>query len=163
MKKLLKINLGSRNTKFSGFVNVDCFKQRGVDVVANLNKGLPFDDNSVVEILCFDLLEHLDDPINFLKECNRVLVRGGVLRIHVPHYKDGGAYRPQHKHYFSYTWFSRGLFEEFIDVGKWKIKKLKLSYKKGMVTPLDWLANIYPQMWERLFWVTSIDVELIKI
>lgn len=47
---------------------------------------LPFKDNSVSEIYCSHMLEHLDrkQALEFLQECKRVLKTGGSIRILVP-------------------------------------------------------------------------------
>ncbi len=52
----------------------------------DLRKGLPYPDNSVKYIYSSHLLEHLSraEARNLLKECFRVLLVGGVIRIVVP-------------------------------------------------------------------------------
>jgi len=50
----------------------------------NVNHGLPFIDNCFEAVFCSHILEHLDAPINLLKEANRVLQSKGILIIAVP-------------------------------------------------------------------------------
>ncbi len=54
--------------------------------IHDVKKGLPFPDNSGEAIYCSHFLEHLSrhDAFSFMKECYRVLVTGGIIRIIVP-------------------------------------------------------------------------------
>ena len=47
---------------------------------------LPFEDNSVDTIIMNDAMEHVDDPELVLKECIRVLTKGGKIFINFPPY-----------------------------------------------------------------------------
>lgn len=102
VKTPLKLNLGCGHFVLPGWVNLDIADLPGVDIVHDLNKlPLPFECESVDEILCDDVLEHLDYP-PLLKECHRILVPGGILRVHVPHFtSNNNAADPTHKRLFS--------------------------------------------------------------
>lgn len=50
----------------------------------NIEKGIPFQDNSFDLILCEQLLEHLNDPKAAVIELNRVIKPGGLLILGVP-------------------------------------------------------------------------------
>lgn len=54
------------------------------DVVADLTKTLPFEDNSADTLLSFQVLEHLPTPQSFLSECCRILKKEGCLFLTVP-------------------------------------------------------------------------------
>lgn len=56
------------------------------DFVLGCGEGLPFEDNSFEAILSFDVLEHVQSPELTLRECFRVLKRGGYLCIVFPSY-----------------------------------------------------------------------------
>ncbi|WP_027721309.1 class I SAM-dependent methyltransferase [Maridesulfovibrio zosterae] len=81
-----KVNLGCGQTFHHDWLNID-FSSTGPGVIAHdLTSGLPLRDDEVDVIYCSHVLEHLNKkfaPI-FLKECFRVLRKGGVLRIAVP-------------------------------------------------------------------------------
>lgn len=57
----------------------------GQEIVWNFEQGLPFADNSVSEVFCSHVLEHLDDPTVLLNEINRVLKPDATAHIIVPH------------------------------------------------------------------------------
>jgi predicted SAM-dependent methyltransferase len=81
----LRLDLGCGPVKRPGFIGLDLFPK--ADIRWNIEWGLPFDDNSVVEIRSDHFLEHLDLPtvVEVLRECKRVLAPGGVLDFTVPH------------------------------------------------------------------------------
>lgn len=86
LKKIrpLKLNVGSGKAKLPGWVNVDL--ELNSDLVLDVRKGLPFDNNSVDFIYNEHFLEHLtfEEGLRVLKEFNRCLRVDGVLRIATP-------------------------------------------------------------------------------
>lgn len=50
----------------------------------DLEKGLPFADNSFDVVYAAELIEHLYNPDFLLEECNRVLKKGGIVIISTP-------------------------------------------------------------------------------
>ena len=82
------LNLGCGNTGISGAVNHDRFRfAPHVDVAHDLNVvPWPWEDNSFQTIVAIDVLEHLDDFIQFFNECWRILQPGGEIHVRVPRY-----------------------------------------------------------------------------
>ena len=61
MEMWVKINLGCGANIMKGWINLDCAALAGVDVVHDLNVlPLPFEDECADEILCEDVLEHVE-------------------------------------------------------------------------------------------------------
>lgn len=81
----MKLNLGCGTNKLKDFINVDSRKEVKPDIVADLNKRLPFESNSVDFILTEHVLEHLSNPLYFIEECWRVLKPGASIKIVSPH------------------------------------------------------------------------------
>ncbi|HRC87254.1 MAG TPA: methyltransferase domain-containing protein [Thermoanaerobaculia bacterium] len=79
-----KLHIGSGDKRLEGWVNIDLKPLPGVDVVADVTRGLQFSDAEAVFAEHF--LEHLrvDDAVRFLAECHRVLAPGGAVRISTP-------------------------------------------------------------------------------
>ena len=81
----LWLDLGCGPIKRPGFVGIDLSLH--ADIQWDIRWGLPFNDNSVIEIRSDHFLEHLELPlvVKVLRECQRVLVSGGTLDFTVPH------------------------------------------------------------------------------
>ncbi len=52
----------------------------------NASQHLPFDDGSFDIVVCKDVLEHLLDPVQLIRECGRVLRDAGHIVISVPNH-----------------------------------------------------------------------------
>lgn len=97
-----RLNLGCGTDIRPGFVNLDSADLLGVDVVHDLRElPLPFADEAFVEVVCQDVLEHLDyAPL--LEEVHRVLRPGGRVVIRSPHFTSRAVYLdPTHRTAFS--------------------------------------------------------------
>lgn len=90
LRRCARLHLGSGPNPLQGWVNVDLLGW-SVDVAWDLSRPLPFPDESTDEVFTEHLLEHLPfvDAARMLKEAQRVLRPGGVLRVVVP---DAGRY-----------------------------------------------------------------------
>jgi predicted SAM-dependent methyltransferase len=81
----MKLHLGCGKNVKEGYINIDKYVQ--FDGVENLDIfNLPFDNDSVNEIITEHLIEHIpfkDEEI-FWKECFRLLKKEGVLIVEAP-------------------------------------------------------------------------------
>ena len=103
----MKLNIGSGLTRIDGFTNIDsvqCTDSKGnkyTDIICDIEKEpLPFEDNSVDEIACYEVLEHLNNLIFAMNEMWRVLEPGGILKGKVPGTWSGSVADPTHKRIF---------------------------------------------------------------
>jgi len=53
-------------------------------ISADVSKGLPFKDKSFNNVIAGELIEHLENPSYFIRECWRVLKKDGVLVLTTP-------------------------------------------------------------------------------
>ena len=101
----MKLNIGSGFTRLEGFTNIDyvaCTDDKGnqyTDIICDIEKEpLPFKDNSIDEIACYETLEHMENLIFAMNEMWRVLAPEGVLKGKVPREGGRGALAdPTHK------------------------------------------------------------------
>ena len=89
--KSLKLDLGCGQNKAPGFIGIDIKPGLGVDKIWNLEKGLPYPDDTADEIRAYHILEHLSNPIRTMSEIWRALRDGGILRFEIPSTKGEGA------------------------------------------------------------------------
>ncbi|MFN2453198.1 MAG: class I SAM-dependent methyltransferase [Pyrinomonadaceae bacterium] len=52
--------------------------------IADMSERLPYDDAMFDAVVCIDGIEHIERPFDFIKECRRILRKGGVLIISTP-------------------------------------------------------------------------------
>jgi predicted SAM-dependent methyltransferase len=84
----LYLNLGSgpRGVASPRWLNIDGFTDANVHHLVDLSRPLPIPDATINGIFCEHVQEHftLEDGIGLLKECHRVLIPGGWLRLIMP-------------------------------------------------------------------------------
>jgi len=64
----MKLNLGSGDLKYKGFLNVDISPEYKPDILCDLSKKMPISDDSVEEIIANHIIEHLSDTIKIMNE-----------------------------------------------------------------------------------------------
>ena len=84
-----KLNLGCGDKILPGYINVDVVESRRgfkPDVLCDLHRLTPFEDNSVDEILSVHVVEHFWrwEVLGVLKEWVRVLKPGGAMILECP-------------------------------------------------------------------------------
>lgn len=82
----MKLNLGGGNSKRENYINIDIYPFENVDVLHDIEKTLPFEDNVFEHIYSSHVLEHCStlSISSILKECYRVLQNNGTIEIIVP-------------------------------------------------------------------------------
>lgn len=81
---MIRLNLGSGDIRIPGFTNVDLYDETA-DIIADIS-SLPFNDNSVEEIVAYQVIEHIHyaESQKVLDEMYRVLKEGGSAIIETP-------------------------------------------------------------------------------
>lgn len=81
-----KLNIGAGNTPFEGWLNVDVFLSADKTAFMDATKKFPLDSDSFDYIYSEHMIEHIyyDEADFMLKECFRVLKKGGKIRIVTP-------------------------------------------------------------------------------
>ena len=96
------VELGCGPNKVEGAIGVDKFQDSQVDIVADIENGLPFlPDNSVDELFSRHVLEHIENLELLIREIYRVLKPGGIHRVIVPHFSNPHFYSDYtHRRFF---------------------------------------------------------------
>jgi len=122
----MKLDVGCGKNKREGFIGIDK-EDYGQEYVRDIEKQcLPFSDNTVDEIFCQHVLEHLDDVMFVINEFWRVLKPDGVAWIIVPHKNHERAYALRHKRFFDEHSFD-GLFNKDVVERPWELIELVVN------------------------------------
>jgi predicted SAM-dependent methyltransferase len=80
-----KLQIGAGASDLGGWLNTDIEPRRG-QAYLDAAEPFPIPDNAIHYIFSEHVIEHLDyeDALGLLKECHRVLARGGKLRLATP-------------------------------------------------------------------------------
>lgn len=151
-----RLDVGCGNNKIPGAAYIDIDPNANPDIVHDLNKfPYPVADNSFEEIYAKHIIEHLNDPIGFMRELTRILKPGGRVYVETPHFSCRVAYsEPQHKLFFSYFMFNNLINGLDLEVVEQKIT----FYKTFRACGIACLANKYPDTYER-FWTYMFPAE----
>ena len=127
----VKIDLGCGKWKKEGYAGFDMAPLPNVDVVCDLNKGIPLPDKSVDRVYTTHFLEHVDNPLFLIEEIWRVLKVEGIVEIKVPHWSNWLAYNPTHRSFWASNSFD--IFDPkskffFYSKASFNILSLKLVY-----------------------------------
>jgi predicted SAM-dependent methyltransferase len=166
----VKLHLGCGNNKKEGYVNCDISSDVNPDMIVNLEKKLPFKENSVDEIIIEHVIEHFHEPLKLLKEFYRVCKDGARVKIKVPYFSHESAFGMlDHYHQFSWTSFD-SLDENHIchwqSVGNFKTIKKRLNWRRPFKI-FEIIFNLSPKItriYQELFcWILpakELEVEL---
>lgn len=158
MENIEKINLGGGNKRINGFKNLDILPLPNVDIVCDLNQGIPLPDNSVSEVYAGHFLEHINDTLKIIEEIYRVCSPGAKVEIKSPYFKSIGAFKdPTHVSFFTENTFDyfdqnkieAGLIPDYQTKARFRVKKISyiwssrcLRYVPGKKFLMKYLWNI---------------------
>lgn len=147
MQNEIIIDLGGGKRKYPNSVGIDIVKLEGVDIVADLNKGIPLKDDSIDMLVSFHFLEHATDLIHIIEEIHRVVKPNGVIIIRVPYFNCFDAFTdPTHKNFFTeraFDYFSDEMYFNYYSKAKFKILKKELILNPALRNKI--LSQFLPQ------------------
>ncbi len=177
------IELGCGARKRPGRIGIDRLDLPQVDIVTDLETGLPFfPDRSVDEIHCRSVLEHIDNFEHLFTDMIRVLKDDGRAYIFVPHFSNPYYYSEYtHKRPFGlYTFYyfaspERQLLRKvpsFYTSTRIEVLSLKLkfdSWTKALLSPrklLGMIINLHPFLQEfyeakLCYWAPCDGIEVV--
>jgi len=168
----MKLNLGSGGRPCEGYVNVDKnARSPKVDVVYDLDQyPWPFASDVADEVLMSHCLEHLIDHNLAMKEIHRILRKGGITKITVPHFTWQFAFHdPTHRHFFGYNTFfyytrDCGYFDFRFSscMARITFGKRYSAWNRLLEPIFNRFPNAYEQSPLRIFPALTVDAELIK-
>lgn len=139
-KKLLNLGCGYR--KMIGYINIDNRKEVNPDILCDVAKGLPYEDDSVDVIIAQDFLEHIPigKTVSVVEEVYRVLKPDGKFWSMTPSTKGRGAFQdPTHV-----SFWNPNSFLYFMDDAHRNLYGIKAKFKGGIE---ENLTNIQLNVW----------------
>lgn len=100
------IDLGAGPQKYPGSFGLDILLREGVDVICNLEHGIPIRSETVDFIFSAHVVEHIRNFIPLMEEIYRICKPGAEVWISVPYFASRAAFNdPTHVNYFTeVTW-----------------------------------------------------------
>ena len=97
------LELGCGRAKTPGAIGVDINPRSNADIIHDLDQyPYPFPDSEFDRVLCFDVLEHLDNFVRAVEEIWRISKSGGTVAVSGPFMSSVNYYSdPTHKRAFT--------------------------------------------------------------
>lgn len=159
-----KIHIGCGNNYLTGWINIDNNKNVKADMYCDINKKLPFGDNSVDEIITEGTVEHIkrEKIFQFYDEIWRICKPGARVKILTNHFSSVWAFQHfNHNTYYGVSSFDIMRPEECFNgerynKARFQIEKIKLFvfYPKLVnhpilaKLPINWFFN-FSLGWQR--------------
>lgn len=147
----LKLNLGCGKDYRRGFVNCDISKEVNPDKIVDLEKKLPFENDSIEEIYAEMIIEHIENLEQLFNEFFRVCQNNAKIVVRVPFFSSYHNYTdPTHKRGFNhrtldfYNYNNRFLIKSSFRYGEGR-------YGKVMDFLFGWFANLNKDIYCRFF------------
>ena len=170
----MKLHLGCGNDRKEGYINCDISPEVKPDKVLDLEKKLPFKDNSVEEIVGNHVLEHVNNFKSLMHELHRISKKNAKLKFKVPFYTSWGQFNdPTHVRFFTpwtFSYFEKGNYSHEVGTQKsmFKVEKVKINFGVGSSKKLNWLFNpllnlnhrVYCRFFAWIFPASEIEFEL---
>ena len=170
----MKLHLGCGKNKLDGYINCDISSEVKPDKIVNLEKRLPFKNNSVDEIIIEHVLEHINNFVPWMHELHRVCKNGSIIKIKVPFYSSWGQFNdPTHVRFFTpftFDYFSGKNYSYEVkgSKGLFVVKRIRINFGVGKSSKLNWFFNpiinlnhkIYCRFFSWIFPSSEIEFEL---
>jgi SAM-dependent methyltransferase len=152
---VLDIGCGPLKKK-ADWIGIDMLNAEGVDIVGDIYEVLAaFPAESVDEVHSFHFFEHVPDVPLLLKELQRILKKGGLIEVVVPHFSNAYFYSDYtHKSFFGLYSFSYlvkdNIFKRrvpsYSDHIQLELKKVKLRFMASL-----YINRPIRKVWQLLF------------
>jgi len=171
------LDIGCGNRKKKGYIGIDNNQYCKPDVFCDLNRfPYPFKDNSIDDVFSNQVIEHLDNPIEFIKELHRICKNGAIIEINCPHFSNAWT-NFTHKRAFDLNFinlFHKNNAERYAELDfkilnkelrweNWEEPNQRLA-KKLLSKIISFFANLLPSFCERVWcgWVGGFSCVHIK-
>lgn len=149
----MKLNVGCGARPLDGWINVDKYPVSDVVVFGDIEIGLEYPDGTFGEILLDNVIEHVDDIPEVIREIERLLSTEGEAHIITPHFSSSASWRdPTHKYhlsYFSFDHLAKETTRHYFEVNHLALVSRELSFSGGLIGLIARLVfKLSPKAWE---------------
>lgn len=106
LHQIMKLDLGCGPVKREGYIGIDKYDY-GHNIVRDVERGIPFNDNTFDEIYSSHFIEHITDWIFVFNEMWRVCKKGAQVILRYPRIEDNKVFHPLHKTFYSVHFFEQ--------------------------------------------------------
>jgi SAM-dependent methyltransferase len=150
------LDLGCGSKKYPGAFGVDISADTDADLVVDLDVvPYPLEDDGFDVVLIQDVIEHLHNPYDIMREVHRVSRPGARVLLRTPHFSSVLAYSdPTHHHALSASAMRSLADPGFAHYSHARFRVV--SVRIDMWLPfralgLEYLANRFPSIYEKYF------------
>ena len=143
----MKLHLGCGNDYLKGYVNCDISREVNADKIIDLEKKLPFSNNSVSEVIANHVFEHVHNFIPLMHELHRICKKNAVINVKTPFYAAWGQFNdPTHVRFFTpftFNYFKKGNYSHEVSASKdmIEVESVKINFGIGTSSKLNWFMN----------------------
>lgn len=169
--KNVGLNLGGGAYPKEGYLNLDILDLPEVDIVCDINNGIPMHDSSVTGVIAFHFFEHIPNTVALMHELYRVCQHGAVIKIKVPYFKSIGAFKdPTHVSFFTertFEYFAANApdafnLPEYNFAVNFRVKKLTYIWSKKWIRLLPFKRSFWLQHFWNIARTMYVELEVIK-
>lgn len=177
-----RLAIGCGHDVRAGWTNLDIAALPGVDVVHDLdNLPLPFPDGKFDFVEAIDILEHVREFPDVMRELHRIMAPGGRVHIEGPHFTSSTwCTDPTHRRAFAintFEFFAAGSLHDrdyYFDFAFAEVAVRRIGFQRVWYlpwnAPMEWLVNRHRKLqgfyessgWSRLFPAHKIVIELVR-
>jgi hypothetical protein len=158
--KPIAINIGCGRRRREGAIGIDRIPLSTVDVVADLEQGLPFlRDDSVDVVYADSFLEHVEHFDGLMRDIHRVCKATASIHVGVPHFSNPYYYSDStHRRFFGlYT------FDYFVPRGFQRMKRVVPDHYAGCEFEILSRSMSFYSPFKARRWVKALLTKLVNV
>ncbi len=153
------LDIGCGAHKQPGTVGIDRRVVRGVDVLCDFERGLPFHDGSIAGAFSIHSIEHMRDVITFMEELYRVCARGAIVTVKTPYYTSRKAFvDPTHVRFMTEESFEYFKSPNYYGLNT-NFRTVSIEY--NMRKPFKFLPAYFQKRCRRYLWNVCEEMTVI--
>lgn len=143
--KKTSVDLGCGQNKREGFLGVDAIETEEADIIQDLDEQewmLP--KNHFENVVAQDIFEHLENPIQFMENINRICKEDAEIYIRSPHLCSRNWIDPTHKRLVGITTFEKFFTREghfYSKESEFEIIERRITFRREVYLPWNFVIE----------------------